>query len=97
MHLSASYTTGPSAVLVKAPTGQTEAQVGSLQCMHSFRLKRSPKTRIVVSLWADNFSSFAILSLYANPHLAAQAFSHSRQPTQRVLSYRMALAISLSP
>jgi hypothetical protein len=39
MHLSASYTTGPSAVFVNAPTGQTDAQVGSLQCMQSFRLK----------------------------------------------------------
>jgi hypothetical protein len=39
MHLLASYTTGPSGVFVKAPTGHTEAQVGSLQCMQSFRLK----------------------------------------------------------
>ena len=33
-HFDASYTTGPSSVLVNAPTGQALAQLGVAQCMH---------------------------------------------------------------
>ena len=31
MHFSASYTTGPSGVFLRAPTGHTEAQVGTVK------------------------------------------------------------------
>src|SRR3954453_10445794 len=93
MHLSASYTTGPSAVFWSAPTGQTEAQAGCAQFMQSRRLKPSPCVSMAVSLCAEIFSSAAIFSLYGMPQRSAQAPSHALQPTHRVLSYRMALDI----
>src|ERR1035437_276447 len=94
MHFSASYTTGPSEVFCKAPTGQTETHVGSAQCMHSRRLNRSPWVSTAVSLWAEIVSSAAILSSYGRPQRSAQPASHALQPMQRVLSYRLALDIS---
>jgi len=34
IHFHTSYTTGPSFVLWKAPTGHADAQAGRSQCMH---------------------------------------------------------------
>ena len=39
MQRDASKRTGPTLVFLKAVIGQTEAQAGSLQCMHSWRPK----------------------------------------------------------
>src|ERR1039457_1748661 len=93
MHFDWSYTTGPKAVFCSAPTGQTETQVGSAQCMQSRLLYLSPKVFIVVSLWAERRSSAPIFSLYGRLHFEAQACSQARHPMQRVLSYKMALLI----
>src|SRR5664280_969145 len=94
MHFSASYTTGPSEVFCKAPTGQTETHVGSAQCMHSRRLNRSPCVSTAVSLCAEMLSSAAILSPYGRPQRSAQPPSHALQPMHRVLSYRIAFDIN---
>jgi hypothetical protein len=86
MHFVSSYTTGPKAVFCMAPTGHTDAQVGSAQCMHERRAYLSRVVWIATNLCAEIFSSAAILSSYGCPQRPAHAFSHSRQPTHIVLS-----------
>src|SRR3954467_5959683 len=98
MHFHTSYTTGPSFVLWKAPTGQTEAHAGFSQCMHRRRMNLSACVRTAVNLWAEGTSSAAIESLYGRLFCVAQACSHCLHPIQRVASYKSALPMNdLSP
>src|SRR5208337_501969 len=57
MQRSSAYTTGPAAVFVNAPTGQTETQVGSLQCIQKRRTYTLPRVCTTLSALADNSSS----------------------------------------
>src|SRR5215475_15204816 len=93
MHFQTSYTTGPSAVLWNAPTGQTDAHAGFSQCMHNLRMKWSFSVRTTVNLCSDCLASAAMESSYGRPLCSAHALSHNLQPIQSVASYRIALLI----
>src|SRR5512146_284160 len=97
MHLPASYTTGPAAVFFNAPTGQTEAQAGSWQCMQRRRRNLSPRVMTVVNLWSEVTSSAAMWSSYGSLFCCAHPASHCLQPIQRVASYKSALLIDSPP
>src|ERR1700757_5081113 len=56
MHLFSSYTTGPAAVFWKAPTGQAETQLGTLQCMHISRAKRGPRRLTTENVLSERVS-----------------------------------------
>src|SRR6185369_1575321 len=97
MQRFSSYTTGPFGVLCSAPTGQTEAQAGSWQCMQSRRRNLSPRVMTVVNLWSEVTSSAATRSSYGSLFCCAQPASHCLQPMQRVASYKSALLIESPP
>src|SRR6478672_10610552 len=97
MHFEASYVTGPCAVFLRAPTGQTDAQEGSWQFMQSRRMNLSPRVRTAVSLCADWYSSEAIPSSYPRLFCVAHACSHCLHPMHWVASYKSALLMKYGP
>src|SRR3974390_3150298 len=92
MHLPASYTTGPSAVFLMAPTGQADAQAGSLQCMQTLRTNLSPRGSITGKVGSDNVGSGYGL----NPCNCLQAVSQLPQPMQRLISINMAFCLGMT-
>src|SRR5208283_1615139 len=97
MHFQTSYTTGPSFVLWKAPTGHADAQAGFSQCMHSRRMNLSSLVRTTVYLCADCTGSAATLSSYGSLFCCAQPASHCLQPMHIVASYSRALLMENAP
>src|ERR1017187_2521044 len=97
IHFQTSYTTGPSFVLWKAPTGQTDAQAGCSQCMQSRRMNLSSLVMTTVYLCSDCTDSAATLSLYGSLFCCAQALSHCLQPMHIVASYSRALLMEMTP
>src|SRR5664279_825079 len=92
MHLSASYTTGPRAVFLIAPTGQTEAQAGSLQCMQTLRTNLSLRDSITVNAVSDRVGSGSVL----NPCNCLQAVSQLPHPTHRLMSINIAFCFGMT-
>src|ERR1017187_6956079 len=97
MHFQTSYTTGPSVVLWRAPTGQTDAHAGFSQCMQRRRMNLSSLVRTTEYLWADCTRSAATAASEGSLFCCAQAPSHCLQPMHIVASYRMALLMECSP
>ena len=93
MQRSASYVTGPAAVLRNAPTGHTEAHAGSSQFMHSRRMNFSPLVSTTVYLCSDCRCSAATVSSYCSLFSVAHACSHCLHPMHMVESYSSALLI----
>src|SRR5271165_2150119 len=91
MHLSASYTTGPRAVFLIAPTGQAEAQAGSLQCIQTFRTNLSPRDSITVKAVSDSVGSGSVLK----PCNCLQAVSQLPQPMHFLMSINMAFCFGM--
>src|SRR5271165_4567586 len=92
MHLSASYTTGPSAVFLMPPTGQTEAHAGSLQCIQTLRTNLSPRDSITVKAVSDKVGSGSVL----NPCSCLQAVSQLPQPMHFLMSINMAFCFGMA-
>src|SRR5271169_3961162 len=92
MHLSASYTTGPSAVFLIAPTGQAEAQAGSLQCIQTLRTNLSPRDSITVKAVSDSVGSASVLK----PCNCLQAASQLPQPTHFLMSINIAICFGIA-
>src|SRR5208283_1113003 len=89
MHLSALYSTGPSADLLMAPTGHAEAQAGSSQCMQILRTNLSPRVSTTVKAVSERVGSGSVL----NPWSCLQAVSQLRHPTQRLISMSIAFFV----
>src|SRR5450631_441451 len=97
IHFQTSYTTGPSVVLWKAPTGHTDAHAGCSQCMHSRRMNLSSLARTTVYLCSDCTDSAATWSSYGSLFCCAQAPSHCLQPMHIVASYSRASLMGIVP
>ncbi len=91
MQRDSSYTTGPLAVLRKAPTRQTEAQVGSSQCMQSLRTNRPPRDWTTVKARSERSASVRSVSGAGSALRSAQASAQAPQPMQSVVSIRSPL------
>src|SRR5664279_3382361 len=92
MHLSASYTTGPSADFLMAPTGQTDAQAGSVQCMQTLRTNLSPRGSITVKAVSDSVGSGAVLK----PCSCLQADAQLPQPMHFLMSINIAFCFGMA-
>src|ERR1017187_5407682 len=92
MHLSALYSTGPSADLLIAPTGHAEAQAGSSQCIQILRTNLSPRVSTTVKAVSESVGSGSAL----NPCSCLQAVSQLRHPTQRLISMSIAFFFGMA-
>src|SRR5271165_2199593 len=92
MHLSASYTTGPRAVFLIAPTGQADAHAGSLQCIQTLRTNLSPRDSITVKAVSESVGSGSALK----PCSCLQAASQLAQPMQRLMSINIAFCFGMA-
>src|SRR5208283_2945898 len=91
-HLSALYSTGPSADLLIAPTGHAEAHAGFSQCMQILRTNLSPRVSTTVKAVSDRVGSGSGL----NPWSCLQAVSQLRQPMQRLISMSIAVLLAMA-
>src|SRR6266508_4576591 len=89
MHLFSSYTTGPAAVFWKAPTGQAETQLGTLQCMHIFRAKRGPRRLTTENVLSERVSDRTSSEVRGSLLRSLQAREQAPHPMQRVVSRRI--------
>src|SRR6516164_10204803 len=92
MHFPASYTTGPRGDFLIAPTGQAEAQAGSLQCMQTLRTNLSPRGSITVKAVSDNVGSRSGLK----PCSCLQAATQLPQPIHFLMSISMAFCLIMA-
>src|ERR1041385_1623807 len=92
MHFDSSYNTGPSALFVNAPTGQTDAHVGSIQCWHILRTNIPSCSSSAVYAVAESCFSSPSRRLYSFLH----ASWHALHPMHIVVSMRRALLLSIS-
>src|SRR5208337_5680843 len=92
MHLPALYSTGPSADLPIAPTGQAEAQAGSSQCMQILRTNLSPRVSTTVKAVSERVGSGSGL----NPWSCLHAVSQLRHPMQRLISMSVAFLVAMA-